>query len=327
MNIVHIIGNGFDLNLELKTKFTDFYSYYLNIGSKNTKINDIKGIISKDIESWADLESKLGEFTSYFIHSEDFDVFREDLIISLSDYLNIIEKSFDRAMINKDRLKHYLCAPHKELRNGDKLKIEEQFQNKKNITSKIDVISFNYTSFLDDFFSSASQSLNSVRGSLTDHVAFNSIKHIHGSINKQLILGVNDESQISNKNFLSNIDFVESFIKPIYNSSLNHLIDVECSKLIKKANIICVFGSSLGVTDKVWWHQIIQRLLSKECVLFIYYWSEEAKDQRLTSRENKVIRKVMTQFLSYAPDLTDNEIDLLKENIFIGVNTNYLKVV
>ena len=35
MNIVHIIGNGFDLNLDLKTSYKDFYDYYIKINSKN----------------------------------------------------------------------------------------------------------------------------------------------------------------------------------------------------------------------------------------------------------------------------------------------------
>ena len=38
MNIVHIIGNGFDLNLDLKTSYRHFYEYYKNQESKNENI-------------------------------------------------------------------------------------------------------------------------------------------------------------------------------------------------------------------------------------------------------------------------------------------------
>ena len=30
MKVVYLIGNGFDLNLGLKTSYSDFYTYYLN---------------------------------------------------------------------------------------------------------------------------------------------------------------------------------------------------------------------------------------------------------------------------------------------------------
>ena len=40
MNIAYLIGNGFDLNLGLKTKYMDFYKYYLEQESKN----DITGM-------------------------------------------------------------------------------------------------------------------------------------------------------------------------------------------------------------------------------------------------------------------------------------------
>ena len=49
MNITFLVGNGFDLNLGLKTKYTDFYPSYLAKG-----YNDI---LAKEIEdndkNWA----------------------------------------------------------------------------------------------------------------------------------------------------------------------------------------------------------------------------------------------------------------------------------
>lgn len=57
MNVTFLVGNGFDINLGLKTKYTDFYPSYLAKG-----YNDI---LSKDIEdnykNWANLEIALGK--------------------------------------------------------------------------------------------------------------------------------------------------------------------------------------------------------------------------------------------------------------------------
>ena len=42
MNIVYIIGNGFDLNLDMKTRYTDFYEYYKSIKSDKSSIKQLK---------------------------------------------------------------------------------------------------------------------------------------------------------------------------------------------------------------------------------------------------------------------------------------------
>lgn len=38
MKILYIIGNGFDLNLQLKTSYKDFYDYYKSTESSTDSI-------------------------------------------------------------------------------------------------------------------------------------------------------------------------------------------------------------------------------------------------------------------------------------------------
>ena len=60
MYITFLIGNGFDINLGLKTRYSDFYDYYKYRATKDSVIlrwmheDDDKG-------NWADLETALGE--------------------------------------------------------------------------------------------------------------------------------------------------------------------------------------------------------------------------------------------------------------------------
>lgn len=58
MNITFLIGNGFDLNLNLNTRYTDFYKYYIKNDPKDLLSESIK----EDYEMWSDLEVGLGEF-------------------------------------------------------------------------------------------------------------------------------------------------------------------------------------------------------------------------------------------------------------------------
>ena len=57
MNITFLIGNGFDINLGLKTRYTDFYPYYL----KKKHDDIISKAISDNYDRWVDLELALGQ--------------------------------------------------------------------------------------------------------------------------------------------------------------------------------------------------------------------------------------------------------------------------
>ena len=76
MNVVYLIGNGFDIKLGLKTRYPDFYSYYFKSPNSNLKIESFKKTLQQDTknsELWSDLELDFGEYLSNLSSSEDFD--------------------------------------------------------------------------------------------------------------------------------------------------------------------------------------------------------------------------------------------------------------
>lgn len=42
MKVIYLVGNGFYLNLGLKTSYCDFYNYYLNVKNEDTQISQLK---------------------------------------------------------------------------------------------------------------------------------------------------------------------------------------------------------------------------------------------------------------------------------------------
>lgn len=63
MNITYLIGNGFDVRLNLKSRYKDFLPYFLRNARKD---NQLREEISKDnekFETWSDLEKALGLYT------------------------------------------------------------------------------------------------------------------------------------------------------------------------------------------------------------------------------------------------------------------------
>ena len=50
MNVTILVGNGFDLNLNLKTKYTDFLSYYCgDSGADHVTIQNFKQDILQEV--------------------------------------------------------------------------------------------------------------------------------------------------------------------------------------------------------------------------------------------------------------------------------------
>lgn len=75
MNITFMIGNGFDLNLGLKTGYGDFTKIYVEPKAGDCPvIAKFKHQLSIDfIEgNWSDLELYLGEYSKYVKDLEEF---------------------------------------------------------------------------------------------------------------------------------------------------------------------------------------------------------------------------------------------------------------
>jgi hypothetical protein len=94
------------------------------------------------------------------------------------------------------------------------------------------------------------------------NVNLSQIVHIHGVAeeNKTILLGVNDLSQIENESIREDIDLLDIIVKPQTNKESRSGIDTQCIYLLQKANLICIFGSSIGNTDKMWWKILGERL-------------------------------------------------------------------
>ena len=67
MNITFLIGNGFDIGVEMKSKFKDFFPIYKDKSVKrSTHIKQLSENIEGNYKTWADFEKKLGVYTENF---------------------------------------------------------------------------------------------------------------------------------------------------------------------------------------------------------------------------------------------------------------------
>ena len=69
MNIVYILGNGFDKAQGMATSYPEFYKY-LDLEERSALIELLKKEIKSDKEQWSDMEEAFGKF-SLKIDTED----------------------------------------------------------------------------------------------------------------------------------------------------------------------------------------------------------------------------------------------------------------
>jgi hypothetical protein len=191
-------------------------------------------------------------------------------------------------------------------------------------------INFNYTTVFDRCINTLRQN-DSSRIEMWSHEGktyFHSLGqliHVHGTTSDSMILGVNDESQISNKELLDLENIREIMIKPIANQSVHNDKTNTCMRMIKSSDFIVVFGMSLGETDRIWWESIIQWLRDDpQHYLVIFAWKKDYS-KAMISYFLDIEKEVRKLLLSYS-DTPKTDSDLIIKQVSIMLNSEIFKI-
>lgn len=330
MKVLFIIGNGFDINLGLKTKYSEFYEYYKSCECLDNNVSKLKKKISSKEENWSDLEFEFGKYTKYIQSVQEFDSIYGDICDNLAIYLENEENSIDWSSLSVGKLKEYLCHPEFGLPDGDKNSIKSFKAALKVEQCHVDIMSFNYTRTIEKILQSdadykeRSPFLLGLQENNSQKILLKSINHIHGYHDNSMVMGVNDISQIGNIEFRENPDILESIVKVECNRAMRHSVDRKFENLIINANIICVFGSSIGITDNYWWKFIGEELLKdKRLIVYMRMDNVIQRNARLYSRKVRETKKIFIEKANF----TKEEIDQVTDRIYVGVNSNMFNLI
>jgi hypothetical protein len=316
MNILHILGNGFDKNLGLKTGYEDFYKYYKEVDNIDPIIKKLKEDIDWDIDNWSDLEIALGKYSKE-LNKGDFEKVYTDLVNNLCDHLDKQIELFQESNYDNSKMFSYLAFSADYLEYKDKKELQEFITNKKEEVI-VDVITLNYTKTLEKILIK----FNTPRyyHYSRDGVSYvlGIIKHIHGYTDNRLILGVNDSEQILNEEFRTDLEIDDMFIKHKANSSQRHGVDAECYSIIEKADLFYIYGSSLGETDKYIW-ELLGKRLEEGAKLVIF-----DRGSGLNSRFGHQLMRARSIIKDRFIELAGID-DKYRENIYVGLKTNIFK--
>ena len=327
MEIVYLIGNGFDLNMGLKTKYSDFYSQYIQSESIDESIlrlkQDIGKYLSKESSdiNWSDFELDFGRYTSRITSVEELINIYEDVNISLHNYIK--EQELLLGMRDKQVLIKDLMFPAEHLREIDKFYINDFAARFKKTPQNTNIITFNYTKCIENIL--GIKYVNHYKlgyNNKGNPCYLHSIKHIHGCIDDNILVGVNDINQIHNEQLKKDNTALDLLIKPQSNKAIGSRVDEECIRVIEKSNLMCLFGLSLGDSDIFWWNLIGEQLLRTDFRLIFFVRDNDLKIKHLIGETIKFYK----EFLLSKTDLSLEEKNEVGEKIFIGYNTEIFKL-
>lgn len=261
--VIVVIGNGFDVNLGLKTKYSDF------IQSSAFQEEMISNSLFKYLftqytqnNGWIDAEIELKNYTKSNPENyhEEFKILKQ----KLTQYLR---KTTNPESI--DYKKIYTIET-------EALKIIREIKDMNFL-----ILNFNYTKTCEDILFHLYHGNNELYQNAKKRII-----HVHGSIeNNNIIFGIEDKANIDEKYI-----FLKKSVNPNF-----CILDVE-TILQRNSEDILFFGYSLGVTDYTYFKDFFARLSlysieSGKSVIVFYYGQSNYFDihKRIDEMSNKSI--------------------------------------
>ncbi len=269
MNILYILGNGFDKAQKMATGYPDFYKYLTDkVKDESALLGKMKSAITENTELWSDMESGLGEFTSATNNAEEFDSFYFELSEHLQNYLKKENEKYAPSDKLKNKFQSDFTTVSKYLGALDKTRFDGFLGTVSTSIKDINVITLNYTNTLEKILGLSPNITTKGFGGNTN---LRNIIHVHGQLGESIIIGVDHPGQIRNDEFRKNEDIKDIMIKIESNESMKETRHMECERFIANANVIVLFGVSLGETDARWWKLIGQNLKRRRNVAIIQH--------------------------------------------------------
>jgi hypothetical protein len=341
MTVLYFIGNGFDLGIGLETRYSDVLPLYIKEPTGDAVISSFKENIDKNIDTWAGFEEGMGMYTDGIKKKEtpietflDYQKCMFDFKYFLKNYLKGEENKvkYDNTRYIAETFKSSVLN-FKECLNCDPTIIMDKIDKE---TIKFSYINFNYTTAFDkclDIFKESNifpleKRIKSGLFPITADNDLGVVKHIHGTLDSDMILGVNDLNQIKNTDFRS-LEKLRTYIKPNANEALENNKNSDVLKLLKEADIYCIFGMSLGKTDRKWWIEISRQLINSHEKKLIIYAHDENCDTSFpenTLETKDYFKIIFLNHLKFTELDKDDIKEKIKKNIHVVINKNIFKM-
>lgn len=321
MNILYILGNGFDKAQGMATSYPEFYKYLTeNVKDGSALLNQMKSEITENVELWSDMESGLGKFTSATDNAVEFDNFYFELSEHLQNYLKKENEKFVPSEKLKNKFQSDFTTVSKYLGALDKTKFDGVLGTVSRSFKDINVITLNYTNTLEKILGLNPNITTKGFGSNTN---LRNIIHVHGQLGESIIIGVDHPAQMRNEAFRNNEDIKDIMIKIESNESMKETRHIDCERLIANAEVIILFGVSLGETDARWWKLIGQNLKRRRNVAIIQHLYNPGAINPTQRQKIRRLEREQQEYLLQRLEVGDVDI---RDRLFFTVNEPIFKI-
>lgn len=332
MNIVILFGNGLDLGVGLKTAYPDFYMYLMERAKSDSDLaeNSIYKILDKDVKNnnvnlWSDFECRLGTITEEFNDSMKTQLDDDKIYIDqcLKDYLKKENEKINTFHIDgKISLQKAIPEICKCITPDNTDKVTSILSKHRSEAYSLFAISFNYTDIVKKVFSLARDAIFHEKIASYPSgsgIYLNPPFYLHGNLlDGDMIIGVNDSSQIKNSSYADDELVQNALIKSELQKQSGQQRIKQFKELIEQSNLICIYGLSIGASDKEYWRLIKERLLKDDSLLIIY-WHVEASKVAHIRLKTRVTNQVKNTFFRNS-DANEEEIKIIGNKIVVEIN-------
>lgn len=332
MKITFFIGNGYDINLGLKTSYPDFLNWYIKQPSKCNEVEIFKNLIRSNIKYWSDLEIALGKKTleKPLNTKNGFKLCKQDLDIHLKEYLKLQNQRIQ--LPSSPDIDSFRCSIVKFpilCSSGHRRSLQAVYDSHGADEYEYNIIDFNFTNTVDIFWNRISSSAfwHDIRFlKLKPDEVFRTIDikgkliHVHGTLDQSMITGVGDASQLENIIYQKSEEITNLIVKPIMNENCRNDIERETLEIINSTDVFVVYGMSIGITDTKWWKSVVTRLLQEKNTHLVIINYDSEYDPALPYTASNVAMKIIQNLFDVSGCPQENH-QYLKEKITVLLNT------
>lgn len=336
MNILFLVGNGLDLQYKMKTSYKNFYDYQYDIYEKRKSYatddtpysNCIYEALCKEMKkkriteksNWLDLELYIGELSKKYWETSSetgWDKFVEDFEEVETDLFAYLEKE-DSEYITENKqinFKKTIDNLLTDLPGAYSAKLKSYINSSPNISDHVKILTFNYTRVLDRILENSIKEYNGSLTGTTYSTVIGEVCHAHGLLNDNPILGVSNEAQISD---LMEKEVAKYFVKEKIIEQCRSDNNQRNESLINDADLIIIFGMSLGETDSYIWGKVARKSINSRIPIIIYHYKVNFK-QTIPSVTIREYDKVVNRFIKNS-GVEGEDIEKLHNNILVAIN-------
>ena len=324
MNILYILGNGFDKAQGMATSYPDFYNY-LKTYEGSELLERLKKTINANTKLWSDMEEAFGLYTSQISSKSDFIRLYEELSEQLQSHLKSEDNKFVPTAEQKEKFRKDFMSPGFYLGDLDKLRLNQYLERYKNESKNFNVMTLNYTNTLEKLLSIDSTKPNKEK-TFSNYETLRNIIHVHGELDSSIMIGVDNEMQIANEAFRNDEDIKDWLIKIQSNHAMKLTRHERCENLIANTQLIVLYGVSLGDTDLRWWTLIGKELKKRNNIAIIQHLFKPNAFTSTTMQRIGFIEREHQNLLVTKMGLKPaDKVESLLSRLFFTVNANIFK--